>query len=532
MKKSQALNAPAYENVTRSINPGTGEALGEYSRTSVEEIAQMVQKARYVQKSWQAVPLKKRISYVIKFRDYIMNNLDELAEATARDNGKTRVDAMVAEIVPAAMGVSYYCKNAKRFLKDRPLAMGNILFINKRSKIVRVPWGVVGIIGPWNYPFSIPFSEVVMALLAGNTVLLKTSDETQVIGHHLKNCIESAGLPNGVFQYVNIPGRFAGDAFLNAGLDKLFFTGSVAVGKYLMKKASETLTPLSLELGGNDPMIVCEDADLERATNGAVWAGLQNAGQSCGGVERIYVHEKVYDRFMDMLARKVESLRVGYDTDHNMDIGAMTAERQIRTVQAHIDDAMAKGAIIYAQSKSPKNSKGQFIPCTVLADVDHTMDVMRDETFGPVLGVMKVKDIEEAIELANDSYLGLTGSVWSRNWSRAMKIARKIQAGAVTVNDHLMSHGLAETPWGGFKQSAIGRSHGDIGFAEMTQPQVIVNDILPFVKRDFWWHPHSRAVYEGVRGVVELLYGPGLVRRLRGGMNLMKVFFRTFTSWK
>ncbi|HSA15381.1 MAG TPA: aldehyde dehydrogenase family protein, partial [Spirochaetota bacterium] len=313
---------------------------------------------------------------------------------------------------------------------------------------------------------------------------------------------------------------------------KLFFTGSVAVGKYLMKKASETLTPLSLELGGNDPMIVCEDADLERATNGAVWAGLQNAGQSCGGVERIYVHEKVYDRFMDMLAGKVESLRVGYDTDYNMDIGAMTTERQIRTVKAHIDDAMAKGATIYARSKSPKNSQGQFIPCTVLADVDHTMDVMRDETFGPVLAVMKVKDIDEAIELANDSYLGLTGSVWSRNWSRAGRIARKIQAGAVTVNDHLMSHGLAETPWGGFKQSAIGRSHGDIGFAEMTQPQVIVNDILPFVKRDFWWHPHSRAVYEGVRGVVELLYGPGLVRRLRGGMNLMKVFFRTFTSWK
>ena len=194
MKKSQALNAPAYENVTRSINPGTGEALGEYSRTSVEEIAQMVQKARYVQKSWQAVPLKKRISYVIKFRDYIMNNLDELAEATARDNGKTRVDAMVAEIVPAAMGVSYYCKNAKRFLKDRPSPWA-IFFLS--TSVVRSSAypGVVGIIGPWNYPFSIPFPRWSWPLLAGNTVLLKTSDETQVIGHHLKNCIESAGLP-------------------------------------------------------------------------------------------------------------------------------------------------------------------------------------------------------------------------------------------------------------------------------------------------------------------------------------------------
>jgi acyl-CoA reductase-like NAD-dependent aldehyde dehydrogenase len=532
MKKVQALKTPIYESMTRSINPGTGELLGEYQRTSIEEVKQMVRKARYAQTRWRAFPLKKRISSVMKFRDYIMDNLDELAETTARDNGKTRVDAMIAEIVPAAMAVTYYCKNAKRFLKDRPLGLGNILMFNKWSTIVRVPWGVVGIIGPWNYPFSIPFSEVVMALLAGNSVLLKTSDETQAIGHLLKRCIDSAGLPDGVFQYVNIPGRFAGDALLEAGLDKLFFTGSVAVGKYLMKKASETLTPLSLELGGNDPMIVLEDADLERSTNGAIWAGLQNAGQSCGGVERIYVHQKVYDRFMNLLKKKVESLRVGYDTDHNTDIGAMTTDRQIKTVEAHIADALRKGAVIYAQSQYPKKSKGQFIPCTVLSDVDHTMDVMRDETFGPVLGVMKFRDIDEAVELANDSYLGLTASVWSKNRRKAMRIGRMIQAGAVTINDHLMSHGLAETPWGGLKQSAIGRSHGDIGFLEMTQPQVIVNDIMPFVKKNFWWLPHSKAVYEGCRGAAEILYGPGIAKRIKGGINLMKVFFRTFTSWK
>ena len=532
MSKAKVVKVASYENVTRSINPGTGELLGEYPRTSIEEIQMMVDRARYVQPSWHSLGLKKRIGYVLKFRDYILDHLDELAEAIARDNGKTRVDAMAAEVVPAAMGITYYCKNAQRFLKDRRLATGNIAFINKRSTIVRVPFGVVGIIGPWNYPFAIPIAEVVMALLAGNAVLLKTSDETQTVGFALKRCIESAGLPEGVFNYANLPGRFAGDAFLDAGLNKLFFTGSVSVGKYLMKKASETLTPVCLELGGNDPMIVCEDADLERAANGAVWAGLQNAGQSCGGVERIYVHQKVYDRFMALLKKKVEALRIGYDTDFNVDIGAMTTERQIATVKSHVDDALAKGATVFAESKPPKTARGRFIPCTVLTDVDHTMTVMRDETFGPVLGVMKVKNIDEAIDLANDSYLGLTASVWSKNRSKAKKICRKLQAGAVTINDHLMSHGLAETPWGGFKESAIGRTHGDIGFSEMTQPQVIVNELLPFARRNFWWHPHTKKVYEGLKGVAQFLYGPGLGNRISGSVKLMTTFMRTFTSWK
>ena len=196
-----------------------------------------------------------------------------------------------------------------------------------------MPFGVVGIISPWNYPFAIPFSEVIMALLAGNAVILKAATETQVVGHTLRECIEAAGLPDGVFTYLNLPGSVAGDAFLESGVDKLFFTGSVPVGKYLMKKASETLTPVSLELGGNDPMIVCDDADLKRAAAGAVWAGLQNAGQSCGGVERIYVDRKIYFPFLALLKEAVEKLRVGYDTDHTMDIGAMTTRRQMDTVQ-------------------------------------------------------------------------------------------------------------------------------------------------------------------------------------------------------
>ena len=229
-----------------------------------------------------------------------------------------------------------------------------------------------------------------------------------------------------------------------------------------MKKAAETLTPVSLELGGNDPMIVCEDANPKLAAAGAIWAGLSNSGQSCGGVERIYVMSKIYDRFMDCLKQGVEALRIGNDTDFNVEIGAMATRRQMDTVNAHLKDALQKGAKIFAQ-KQPVSNKGQFLPSIVLSECTHDMLTMQEETFGPILAVMKVNSIDEAVALSNDSRLGLSGSVWSKNHSKAMKIARRVQVGAICVNDHLMSHGLAETPWGGFKESSIGRTHGDIG---------------------------------------------------------------------
>lgn len=515
---------------TISINPATGDVIGEFQIDSIDVLTAAMKEARAAQPAWAGLPLKKRIKYIKKIRAYMLENLDELAGAVSSDNGKTRIEALGTEIVPAAMSLSYYCKKAPAFLEDRKLPMGNIMFINKRSRIVRVPFGVVGIISPWNYPFAIPFAEIIMALLAGNTVLFKAASETQVVGHALNRCINAAGMPAGVFNYINMPGSIAGDAFLDAGINKLFFTGSVPIGKYLMKKAAETLTPVSLELGGNDAMIVCEDADLKRAAAGAIWAGFSNSGQSCGGVERIYVQRKVYNEFLAYLKQGIESMKIGCDTDFNVDMGAMCTRRQMDTVNMHIQDALKKGAKIYAQAKPPKDAKGQFLQCTVLTDVNHDMLVMKDETFGPVVGVMSYDTIDEAIKLANDSNLGLTGSVWSGSRRKAMKIARRIEAGAITINDHLMSHGLAETPWGGFKESGIGRTHGDIGFAEMTEPQVIVNEILPFARRNFWWHPYNPSVYEGLKGVLQVLYGKGLLLRISGLVKLLKVFPRTFTT--
>ncbi len=513
---------------TISTGPATGEVLGRSPLDTTESVKEKVRLARAVHRAWADTPVRKRARAILRVRDYVVAHADELAETISRDNGKTRLDALAAEILPAAMGASYYARKARRFLATRRLGPGNVFLLNKSSRIRRVPWGVVAIISPWNYPFGIPFPEVVMALLAGNAVVLKAASETQMVGRALERCFQAADLPEGVFGYVNLPGPLAGDALLEAGIDKLFFTGSVAVGKQLMAKAAATLTPLCLELGGNDAMIVCCDADLDRAAAGAVWAGMANAGQSCGGVERIYVEAEVYDAFLDKLAARVARLRVGPDRNFQVDMGAMTTRRQMDTVRRHVDDALTRGAKVHAQSQCPDDGTGNFLPALVLTGVDHSMLVMREETFGPVVGVMKVADVDEAIRLANDSHLGLTGSVWSRNRRKARRIAARIQAGVVTVNDHLMSHGLHETPWGGFKQSGIGRTHGRIGFDEMTQVQCVVDDWLPLVHRDLWWHPYGPGVYRGVKGLIEFLYGHGILRRLAGLGRGLKTFLRSF----
>ena len=522
------VSAVKVSSVTECYSPSTGELIGKSKLDSVETVSKSIQKARKAQEEWAALHVRERVRYIKKVRDYIAENASDIAETISKDNGKVRVDALATEVLSAAMGMDYYMKNASRFLRDRKIPSGNIMMINKRSSLGRIPFGVIGIISPWNYPFAIPFTEVVMALLAGNSVILKVATETQLVGRKIEECFSAAGLPAGIFKHVNIPGSQAGTAFLEGGVDKLFFTGSVSVGKWLMAKASETLTPVVLELGGNDAMLVCEDAYIDRAVYGAVWAGLSNSGQSCAGVERIYVHESVYDTFIEKICAVVNSLRVGEDRDFNVDLGAMTTKKQMETVEIHVRDALNKGAIIAAESSIPSGSIGNFIPARILVNVSHDMLLMKEETFGPVIGVMKVRDMDEAVKLANDSNLGLTGSVWSKNRRNAVKTARRIRAGAVMINDHLMSHGLAETPWGGFRESGIGRTHGSIGFDEMTEAQVIVKDSMSFMKKNLWWHPYSEKVYHGLLGIINLLYGKGAGKKMSGFGKLLKIIPRYF----
>lgn len=510
---------------TPCVDPATGREIGRSPLHTPQEAAEIIARARRAQPAWAELSPRRRARRLAAVRDYLVENADELAEVICRDNGKTRVDALATEVLPAVLALSYYLKMASRWLRPRRLRPASLLLANKASRLYRLPYGVVGIISPWNYPFAIPFSEVVMALLAGNAVVLKVATQTQLVGRRLEEAFLAAGLPEGVFNYLNLPGPEAGRVLLEGGVDKLFFTGSVAVGRRLMALAAEHLTPVCLELGGNDPMLVCPDADLVRAAGGAVWAGLSNCGQSCGGVERIYVHRSVYRPFLELLRRRVEGLRVGPDHDFAVDLGAMTTRSQMQTVRRHLEDALERGAVVYAQSPVPQGG-GNFLPAVVLTEVNHDMLVMREETFGPVLAVMVVEDMDQAVELANDCHLALTASVWSRDRRAARRLALRLQAGVLTINDHLMSHGLAETPWGGLKDSGIGRTHGEVGFAEMTQPVCLVDERLPWLKRNLWWHPYDRQVYQGLRGMLEMRYATGWRRRWVGMQQLLKVLPR------
>lgn len=499
-------------------NPATGAMLGEFPFESEAQVRARIQTARAAQPAWAALPLRARAAHIQRLQAWLLDNGDRATEIISACVGKTRLEAYATEVMPAVGACSWYTRHARRALKDKPLSPGSLMFINKRSTEQRVPWGVIGIIAPWNYPLGIPMHEIVPALLAGNSVVFKTAPETVTVGVLYAEMMQAIGLPAGVFQHVNAHGPTVGEAMLaTGGVDKLFFTGSTRTGRWLMARAAERLVPLSLELGGKDAMIVCADANLERAAAGAVWAGMSNAGQSCAGVERIYVDARVATPFLALLKEKVEALRVGPDAGgHAVDMGSLATPRQAALVREHLDEALKAGATLHAQARLPEGLPETFVAPSVLTGVDHRMRAMREETFGPLLGVMPFTAEDEAVRLANDSPYGLTASVWSSDTARAQGIAKRLRAGAVMINDHLMSHGLTETPWGGFGESGLGRGHGLHAFEEVTATRVVVRDWLGFLGRQPFWHPYGPKTYAGLKGLMAVLYGSSFGQRVRG----------------
>ncbi len=494
-----------------------------------QQISQVLAEARRAQSRWAARSFKERALVVMEIRDYLVTNAERIAATISEATGKPRIEALAAEVLPCALACSWYAHNAKKFLGPRRLPTSSMLFFNKKTELHRQPLGLVAIVSPWNYPFAIPFGEVIMGLMAGNGVILKVAEETLRVGRLIAEIINASSIEPGLFAHLEGDGAEITDELFAQGIDKLFFTGSVRVGKLLMKKASETLTPLCLELGGKDPMVVLEDADLERATNGAVWGGFQNAGQTCAGIERIYVHEKIYAEFIALLASKTRALRQGPDTSFNSEIGQITTDRQLTTITRQVDAALRKGAKILAQARLTAEAPGRFYPATVLIDVDHTMEVMSEETFGPVLGVMKFASLEEAVSLANGSTYALTASLWTRNLAKGKELAQRLDAGVCTINDHLFTHALAEIPWGGFKQSGIGRTHGGLGLEEMTQVKCINWDWLS-PKRNVYWYPYSAATYQAL--LAALRFAAGRAPLKAAAVFLPYYLRKVFSSWR
>jgi succinate-semialdehyde dehydrogenase/glutarate-semialdehyde dehydrogenase len=438
--------------------------------------------------AWAGLGFAGRGRLLLRLGQAIVDEREAIAALIAREQGKPEAEAHLVEIVPALAALKHLALGAEDALREEPVESELPLFVHKEARLMHVPIGVVLVITPWNYPFSIALSGVATALAAGNTVVLKPAPATTLIGLRVGELCRKAGIPDGVVNVVAADDAVAGALVEDPRVGKIVFTGSVATGRKVMAAAARNLTPVVLELGGKDAAVVCRDADLDRAARGIVWGAFVNAGQTCASVERVYVEEPVAEAFVARVVDETRRLRVGDPRSPDTDVGPLTLERQRRLVEEHVQDAVARGAKVLAGGARAEGP-GWFYPPTVLVDVDHRMRVMREETFGPVLPIMRVASVEEAVALANDSEYGLTASGWTRDPDTARRLQEGLKAGVVTINDCLYTFGEPTAPWGGVKRSGVGRVHGLAGLKEMTQPRYVSRDTGrgPML----WWYPYG-----------------------------------------
>jgi acyl-CoA reductase-like NAD-dependent aldehyde dehydrogenase len=511
-----------------SVNPATGEVLRELECASEHEVHEAVARAHVAQKTWSAIAVRKRIQVLRHFQGLLHQKKSEISEAITRETGKPVTEALTTEVLVVLDSAQFLIENAYRLLRGEALPHGNIATKLKTGRLLREPYGVIGIISPWNYPFAIPATETLAALVAGNAVVLKPSEFTSLVALELQSLLHgaavTAGVPQDIFRVVVGDGA-TGAALVHSQIDKLVFTGSVATGKRIAAAAAERLLPVVLELGGKDPMLVLDDADVDVVSSAAVWGAFMNAGQTCLSVERCYVHRNLYDVFLRACADKAKKLRVGPGVNREIDMGPMIHERQLRIVESHVEDAVARGArVLVGGTRLPDLGKNFYAP-TVLGDVTHDMLIMREETFGPVLPVMAFDSDEEAVRLANDSEYGLAASVWTRNQARGETLARHIQAGTVMVNDVLSCYGISEAPHGGVKSSGLGRAHGRFGLEEMVRLKYVDTDGMPGMKK-VWWYGYGASFARQMEGFIDFQFARSLAERVSGALRAAGVVLR------
>ncbi len=518
------IAAPGVSQSFDVTNPRTGEVLYEIVEPAPDDLGKACSTAQTAFETLRAMSIAQRLREVGKLKGYIQRHKENIVQRIVEETGKPRIEAFMTEIFPTLDLIQYYEKNAVKFLRDQSQPTPLVL-MGKKSKIYYEPLGPVLIISPWNYPFNLSMTPIITAIIAGNSVLFKPSEHTPLQGL-IEEIMGGAGFPADFIQVI-YGGKETGKQLIGLQPAKIFFTGSEGAGKAIMAQAAQYLTPVELELGGKDPMVVFDDVSLDRAVQGALWGGITNAGQTCTSVERVLVQEGIAEAFTKQLTAAMEKLRTrsGREDcaqDKSLDVGCMTASFQIAKVEAQLADAVAKGAVVHCGGARTDDSNA--FPPTLVSNIDPSMDIYGEETFGPVLTVMPFKDEAEAIRLANDCRYGLSASVWSADGERANRVARAIVTGNVSINNVLATQGNSALPFGGTKSSGMGRYKGPQGLYSFSNVKSILID-KNSPKKEPIWYPYSEEKYSLLSKLIDASVQGGiggLIKTALIGMKLDK----------
>ncbi len=501
----------------------TGEPVGAVPVTSPEAVAEVVDDVAQVQRFWGQLGLNDRGRYLRRAAQAVLDMGDELALLIAREQGRPRTEAYLTEVLPTVDALRTLSELGPRVLGDERIPTAQVLLKTKRLAYTYDPLGIVGVIGSWSSPWSSPLQDVAGALMAGNGVVLKPSSKAPLTGERIAEAFARAGVPEGIVRVVHGPS--AGAALVESPVAKVLFSGSVATGRAVARRCAELLKGSVLQLSGKDPMLVLGDADLAHATAGALWAAFANAGQGAASVKRAYVVPPAADRFVDGVVAGARRLRAGDPLDARVEVGPLATQASFNRVRELVDEAIRGGATLECGGPlEVPGLSGSFFAPAVLTGVAHDAALMREEAPGPVLAIATVPDADEAVRLANDSRFGLGASVWTRDRAKGERIAHELEAGMVWLNDHGFSHGAAQAPWGGIKDSGLGRSHARVGLLECSNVKLRAWD--PGRVRDPWWHPYDETLVRAARAAAEYLYGreadrPRALRR--GALPLLSI---------
>lgn len=524
---SVSSDKPSGSRTIVMTNPATGEWLGVVPALTEDEVQQRLQRARAAQAHWKRTPLSERRLVLARVLQIVLDRADELCRIIATETGKTLQNAMMGEIWPVCEKLRYVIDKGEEVLRPQRVSPG--LLVQKHAQIEYHPLGVIGAIIPWNFPLQNIMNPTIPALMAGNAMMCKVSEWSSYSAAPVQEifhaALESRGHPSDLVQLLTGYGE-TGAALVRSGVDKLFFVGSTNTGRQIILNSAQNITPVVLELGGKDPFLVCEDADVDRAIASALNGVFMSAGQMCQAAERFYVHTKVHDEFVAAAVREVRCLRQGpplSGADASVDVGAMTMPHQVDIVDRLVQDAVKKGAHVQCGGARVPGTR-QFYKPTILTEADHSMAIMHEETFGPVMVIMRVQSDNEAVKLANESSFGLGSTVFTRDRARGQRLAAELQAGSTCINDHALNYMVQALPFGGLKQSGFGRVNGADGLRACTNIKAVLSDRLP-MGMPTRVYPVSPGQYESVHFMMELIYRPvnwdGLKARARALRNLV-----------